>query len=78
MAFDADGPAPLVQEKINGQVAFSTSIILCLYFSFLMTRRFTTNGPAPPVQEKINGQVAFSTSINPLLIFQLLDDSKIY
>ena len=37
MAFDADGPAPPVHEKINGQkVAFSTSIILCSYFSFLM------------------------------------------
>ena len=29
MAFDADGPAPPVQEKINGQkVAFSASVIL--------------------------------------------------
>ena len=36
-AFDADGPAPLVHEKINGQkMASSTSIILCSYFSFLM------------------------------------------
>ena len=37
MAFHADGQAPPVHEKINGQkVAFSTSIILCSYFSFLM------------------------------------------
>ena len=37
MAFDAEGPAPPVHEKINGQeVAFSTSIILSSYFSFFM------------------------------------------
>ena len=37
MAFDADGSAPPVYEKINGQKeAFSTSIILCSYFGFLM------------------------------------------
>ena len=37
MAFDADGPAPPVHEKINGQkMASSTSIILCSYSSFLM------------------------------------------
>ena len=36
MAFDADAQAPPVYEKINRQkVAFSTSIMLCLYFSFL-------------------------------------------
>ena len=35
-AFDADGPALPVHEKINGEkVAFSTSLILCSYFSFL-------------------------------------------
>ena len=36
MAFDADGLAPPVHEKINGQkVALSTSIIICSYLSFL-------------------------------------------
>ena len=37
IAFDADEPSPSVQQKINGQkLVFSTSIILCSYFSFLM------------------------------------------
>ena len=37
MAFDDDGPAPPVHEKIKGQkVAFSTSIIFCPYFNFLI------------------------------------------
>ena len=37
MAFDAEGPAPPVHQKINGQkAAFSTPIILSSYFSLLM------------------------------------------